>query len=387
MKTLKAARHSTTRRLRQMALLLALAALPGAALADDSSKIFSVSGFGTVGVNTSSFDNGDYAINPFQPTGAGTKKQWSATTDTLAAMQVDAKIDDHWSGVVQVVSSMTAENSFEPHIEWANIKYSFTPDLSVRFGRIALPSFLVSDTRLVGYGNTWARAPQETYSLYGLTNSDGIDGKWSASYAGYRNTVQAWFGRANGIKVPDGAGGVTEFKMRKMRGISDTVEKGALTIRASAHISQLVFDLPASYGTDLLVGYKNYSLGAIYDPGTWFVQGEAAVLKRWISAPAFGLPTTSERALNFMGGYRYEAFTPYVLYSRVGKATPALGASRAQRTTAAGLRWDFYKNMDLKFQVEHVVLGEGSTGFFVNVKPGMAGSSGNVATLAIDFIY
>ncbi|WP_332848665.1 hypothetical protein [Massilia sp. S19_KUP03_FR1] len=385
MNTLHAQFPRTTRRLRQLALPLALAALPGAALADDSNKIFTVGGFGTLGVNTSSFDNGDFAVNPFQPTGAGTKKQWSATTDTLAAMQVDAKIDEHWSGVLQVVSSMTAENSFEPHIEWANIKYAFTPDLSVRVGRIALPSFLVSDTRLVGYANTWARAPQETYSLYGLTNSDGIDGKWSQSFGGFRNTVQAWFGRAKGIKAPSAGGTTTEFSMRKMRGISDTVEKGALTIRASAHISQLVFELPASYGSDLLIGYKNYSLGAIYDPGTWFVQGEVALLKRWISAPLFGMPPGSERAFNAIGGYRYNAFTPYLAYSRVGNSTMA--ASRAQRTTAAGVRWDFYKNMDLKLQLEHVALGAKSAGFFVNAKPGLAGSSGNIATLALDFIY
>lgn len=388
MTTFNAPLPRTTRRLRQLVLPLALAALPGLALAQDNDKIFTVGGFGTLGVNTSSFDNGDFVVNPFQPTGAGTKKQWSATTDTLAAMQVDAKLDEHWSGVVQVVSSMTAENSFEPHIEWANIKYAFSPDLSVRLGRIALPSFLVSDTRLVGYANTWARAPQETYSLYGLTNSDGIDGKWSQSFGGFRNTVQAWFGRAKGIKASSTDGSSTpEFSMRKMRGISDTIEKGALTVRASAHISQLVFDLPASYGTDLLIGYKNYSLGAIYDPGTWFVQGEVALLKRWITAPLFGLPPTSERALNAIGGYRYQAFTPYVSYSRVGKATPALGASRAQRTSALGVRWDFYKNMDLKLQLEHVVLGPQSTGFFVNVKPGLAGSSGNIATLAVDFIY
>ena len=374
------------RHLRLLALPLALATVSGAALGQDS--MYTVGGFGTLGVNTSSFDNGDFAVNPFQPNGAGTNKSWSATTDSLMAIQVDAKITDKLSAVVQVVSSLTNDNNFEPHIEWANVKYSFTPDLSVRVGRIALPSFLVSDTRLVGYANTWARAPQETYSLYGLTNSDGVDGKWSQSFGGFRNTVQAWYGAANNIKA-SGVDGATsaEFKMRNMRGISDTIEKGALTVRASAHISRLVFDLPASFGTDLLIGYKSYSLGAIYDPGTWFVQGEVAMLKRWIAAPVLGIPTTSEKAFNAIAGYRIDAFTPYVAFSKIGKPSPDLGNTRAQRTTSAGVRWDFYKNMDLKFQLEHIKLGQQSTGFFVNAKPGLAGNSGNVATLVVDFIY
>ena len=386
MNTSKAASSHTIRRLRHLALPLALASLSGAALAQDS--MYTVGGFGTLGVNTSSNDNGDFAINPFQPTGAGRSKSWSATTDTLAAIQVDAKINDKLSAVVQVVSSLNADNNFEPHIEWANVKYSFTPDLSLRLGRIALPSFLVSDTRLVGFANTWARAPQETYSMYGLTNSDGVDGKWSQNFGGFRNTVQAWFGRANNIKVPTGsAAGPTKFNMRKMRGMSDTIEKGALTIRASGHISQLVFELPASYGTDLLVGYKSFSLGAAYDPGTWFVQGEVALQKRWITAPLFGQPPTSEKAFNAIAGYRYDAFTPFVAFSKVGSPSKAITASREQRTTSAGVRWDFYKNMDLKFQLEHVKLGQQSTGFFVNAKPGLAGGNTNVATVVVDFIY
>jgi hypothetical protein len=388
MNTSKAALSRSHRGLRLLALPLALAMVSGAALADDTNSMYTVGGFGTLGVNTSSFDNGDFVVNPFQPNGAGTKKSWSATTDSLLAMQVDAKINDKLSAVVQVVSSLTAENNFEPHIEWANVKYAFSPDLSVRFGRIALPSFLVSDTRLVGYANTWARAPQETYSLYGLTNSDGIDGKWSQSFGGFRNTIQAWFGRANNIKAAGVNGtGITEFRMRKMRGISDTIEKGALTVRASGHISQLVFDLPPEYGSDLLIGYKNFSLGATYDPGTWFVQGEVALHKRWIAAPVLGIPTSSERAFNAIAGYRYNAFTPYVAISSVNNASPALGSTRAQRTSSAGVRWDFYKNVDMKFQLEHIKLGQGSNGFFANAKPGLAGSSGNVATLVVDFIY
>lgn len=375
------------RHLRLLALPLALATLPGAALADDAGKIFTVGGFGTLGVTHSTIENGDLVVNPFQPNGPGTKKSWSVDTDSLLAVQVDAKLNDQWSAVVQVVSSQTSDNNYTPHFEWANIKYTFSPDLSLRVGRIALPSFLVSETRLVGYANTWVRAPAETYSLYGLTNSDGVDGRWSQTFGGFKNTVQAWFGRAKGFDTSNPNGSQNkDIWMRKMRGISDTVEKGALTVRASAHISNLGFAITGLPG-GLELGYKTFSLGAIYDPGTWFVQGETAYIKRAIVKPLFGLAPSSETAMNALAGYRLDQFTPYLAYSRVGSSSGLAFATRQQRTAAAGVRWDLYKNVDVKLQFEHLQLGAKSTGFFTNVKPGLAGSSGNIASVAVDFIY
>lgn len=377
----------TIKRLRLLALPLALASISGMAYAEDTAKMFTVGGFGTLGVTQSTIENGDFVINPFQPSGPGTKKSWSIGTDSLLAVQVDAKLNEQWSAVVQVVSSQTSDNNYRPHIEWANVKYAVTPDLSVRVGRIALPSFLVSETRLVGYANTPVRAPAETYSMYGLTNSDGIDGRWSHSFGGFTNTVQAWFGRASGFDTSNPNGSQNkDIWMRKMRGISDTLEKGALTVRASAHISKLGFAV-AGLPNDLELGYKVYSLGAMYDPGVWFVQGEVAYIKRAIINPVVGLTPSTETAINALAGYRIDKFTPYLAHSRVNAASSVGFATREQRTTAAGVRWDLYKNVDIKMQFEHLQLGPKSTGLFTNVKPGLAGSSGNIASVVVDFIY
>ena len=53
--------------------------------------------------------------------------------------------------MLQVVSEQRLDRSYRPIVEWANIKYQATPDLSLRFGRIALPMFLAADYRKIGY--------------------------------------------------------------------------------------------------------------------------------------------------------------------------------------------------------------------------------------------
>jgi hypothetical protein len=376
----------TLRRFGKLVLPLALASVYGTAMADeDSQKMYTVSGFGTLGLTHSSIDKADYVNGPFQPTGTGNTGGWTPKTDSLAAMQVDARINEHWSAVVQVISSYGTKRNYEPRIEWANVKYAFNPDLSVRFGRIALPAFMVSDTRLVGYANTWVRAPLETYSLYALTNNDGFDASWSTSFGGFKNTLQAWYGKTSVDSVnPDGS--VTaNIWSHNMRGFSDTVERGALTIRFGAHFSNLKFFLPANK-LNYNLQTETYNLGAVYDPGNWFVQGEFTYMTRQSILPVPGL-SSAEKAVNVLAGYRYNKFTPYAMFSRVGSPSPAVKTSRQQRTSAFGLRWDVYKNIDVKFQFDHVQMGEKGTAFFTQVKPGLAGSSGNVASVVVDFIY
>jgi hypothetical protein len=83
----------------------------------------------------------------------------------LIAAQVTANFTRKLSGVLQVLSEQNPDNSYWPHIRWADIKYQFTPEFSARVGRIVLPSFLMSDVRKVGYAFLWVRPPIEVYGL------------------------------------------------------------------------------------------------------------------------------------------------------------------------------------------------------------------------------
>lgn len=49
--------------------------------------------------------------------------------------------------LTEVVSQYQSDSSYAPQIECANLKYGFTPAFRARTGCIALPAFLVSETR------------------------------------------------------------------------------------------------------------------------------------------------------------------------------------------------------------------------------------------------
>jgi hypothetical protein len=107
-----------------------------------------------------------------------------------------------------------------------------------------------------------------------------------------------------------------------------------------------------------------------------------------------------------MMGYRYGKFVPYASYGDVKQdsirsfstlpTTGPLAALSAgtngavksglQSSTAIGLRWDFYKSAAFKVQMDRVKTRDGA-GYFLNPKPGFAGSTVNVYAAAIDFVF
>src|SRR5450432_353257 len=135
--------------------------------ADDitSASMFSFSGFGTVGLVHSSEDRADFTASPLAPNGAGYTHSWSPDIDSRLGAQVIAHFTPQLSAMLQVVSEQRYDKTFRPQVEWANLSYQPTPELGLRVGRIVLPTFLLSDSRKVGYANPWLRPPAEFYSL------------------------------------------------------------------------------------------------------------------------------------------------------------------------------------------------------------------------------
>ena len=302
-------------------------------------------GFGSLGLSHSTMYYGDYTLDSTIPKGSSLSENWSATNDTRIAGHMAAQFSPKVSGILQVVAEYTAENSYKPEIEWANVKYAFTPDSYIRFGRIAVPTFLNSDNRDVGYTYVWIHPPIELYRQLAITHSDGVDVMYRVDVGESVNTIKAILYGENTLERS-----TSKSESKDMWGIFDTIEYGPTTAhvgyqeRQSATVNSLGV-------TGEWIKNSDLSLGIQYDPGNWFVMSE------WLQRKT----TTKISAMYVSGGYRINKFTPYLTYAQNSPGSflpgfPPPSASlvrltnRAQSTISLGMRWDFMKNTDLKLQ-------------------------------------
>jgi hypothetical protein len=401
----------------------AASASANAAPAPAPAPIWSLSGFGTLGVVHSTEGRADFTTGIFEQNGAGFTRAWSPAVDSRIGAQVTANFTPRFSAVVQGVAQQNSDGTYTPHLEWANLKYAFTADASVRVGRIVLPSLLQSDSRAIGYAYSELRPPVEVYSLVPVTSSDGVDASYRLHFGHAANTIVASFGSSR-FSVPS----FGTLGAQREWVISDTAEYGATTVHFTYEQAVIVgypptvdalfagFNSFGPQGEALATEYdperklaQIVTLGAAYDPGDWFVTAEA--VKR--NAHSYAGVST---AWYVTVGRRFAAFTPYLTYAQlrsnsnrsdpglpVGDLPPylALPAARlnaglnttlasiqVQSTVSVGTRWDFAKNVDLKAQFSRTRLGAGSPGLLVNPQPDFqAGSSLNLFSLTLDFVW
>jgi opacity protein-like surface antigen len=345
--------------------------LDGAAPADPVRPLLSVNGFGTFGYAHSDQHGGDYVFDNLQPQGTGRSHQWSSDIDSRLGVQLTANFTPQLQGVLQILSEYRWNNSYQPFVNWANLKYAFTPDLSVRVGRIALASYLASDSRRVGYSNVMARPPIEVYRVLVLKESDGVDASYRVRSGDTSNTISVLYGKrtvtnTRGVDVHSSA----------VMGVFDTLERGPLTLHA-AYQQRDVDNQNPPRG-------RFMSLGAAWDPGNWFASAEWARVTNYD-----GKGIEAVRAAWYVnGGVRIGNLAPYATVSALKPLSPTGAPPIAQHTCAAGIRWDVARNIDVKLQWDQLHLGSGSYGTLQSVAPGTPrGGQVNVLSALADFIY
>ena len=377
--------------------------------------VFKFSGFGTLGVAGSDNDRADFISNMVQPNGAGYTRDWSATVDSRIGVQLTYLPTDKFSAVLQVTAEQEYDNSWEPDVEWAFLQYAFTPNLSLRAGRMVLPLYMFSEYRKVGFALPWIRPPGELYNVPSHT-MDGLGVLYTNHFGEVNYTFYGTYGKDDS-RSPDGS----DTKARKGLTLSNTFEYKDTTFRAAYSRTKLTIenldDLFAIYrvfgpeGEEIYDEfsirdreYAQFTLGVWHDPGKWFVGGE------WSRAfsDTFLQPGNSWYVT---GGYRLNKFTPYLTYSQTRLShgsIPMLSAASGppfvvgplndilvavvrpirQSTVTVGTRWDFAENAAFKVQLDHIMTEENSNSNFINVQPNFDyGDSVNVLSLTVDFVF
>jgi hypothetical protein len=404
--------------------------------ADPDGSTFSFNGFGTLGVVHSSEDKADFVGNFFQPNGAGFTHRWSPGVDSKFGLQMDANFNDRISAVVQVVSQHQYDNSYKPQIEWANLKYQFTPDVSVRLGRTVSSLFMVSSSALVSYTYPWVRPPLEVYGQLPINHKDGIDVSYRVHVGDVTSTVESSYGEFTAKLAGGGKGDAHRFF-----DISETLERGPGTLRFA--YSSALFTLQSPGFDSLFAGFTQFgqvlssvpglqttgaqalslankyslddapfsifTIGASYDPGAWLLMAEWEATHGSASIP-------NATSWYVTGGYRIKKFTPYLTLARLtsdqpsepGISTAGLppelavaagalnsgltaalrGFAGSQQSASVGIRWDFMRNADCKLEYERLRSLSDSPGGLTNVQPGFQpGGNVNLFSATVDFVF
>lgn len=401
-------------------IIILIVTQSGALLADDTLPNLQFNGFGTLGVVHSDERNADFVADPFASEGAGYTNDWSAEVDSRLGVQATLRMTPKISSVVQVVSEKRYDDSFSPGIEWANIQYDATPNVSFRVGRMVQGTFMSSEHRKVNYATPWVRPPQEVYRLIPVAYFDGVDMRYQYHVGGLTNDLRLAYG-----------GGSSDYQTGSIDaadswGISHRTLWGNTTLfasygelKVSADELTQFFDAYKSFGASGEVIANRYELdgkrtrlmniGVGYDPGTWFVMGE------WAWTTSSSLLGDNEGSY-LTAGYRIAKWTPYVGVARAkvtsntfepglnvalypspfaegaqllnGVLNGLLSSGMQQESVTVGLRWDFRPGMALTAQYDYVNMRSGSPGGLINPQPEFVpGGSINLFSLALDFVF
>ncbi|MEF7614808.1 porin [Aquincola sp. MAHUQ-54] len=329
-----------------------------------------LSGFGTLGAVVTDNDEAQFRTESRQPRGADDSVDFGV--DSKLGVQANVKFNETFSAVGQILTSRRMSD--RPVVEWLYGQAQLPAGFSVKLGRMVLPTFMISDSRAVGYASHWLRAPQEVYGSYPPSYFDGGQLQYRNAFGPVNATLQLSIGRTEtdihvgGVKAP--------LEMSKLRSLNLLLESGNWLVR----LGHTVAPDAELKGLGIPPTDDQFSgLGLQYDNGTALVMAEYAVRRQ-----GGGKPFESD-GWYLSGGWRFGAWMPYATVSRFTPKGVMYGTRQKDSTDAVGVRWDAMKNVAIKAQVQRV----DSAAAFVKATPGFLAKRPevNVYGIAVDFVF
>jgi len=392
-----------------------LAWVPSVAASDmamsDAGPSFSLNGFGTLGLTHANDGNAEFVRDLSQPNGA--RNGWSAKVDSLIGLQGKILFSAETEAVVQVVSRHHYDGSYDPELTWAFLRHDFSPDFSLRVGRLGTEFYMLGDSRLVGYSNISIRPPPDFYGSLVFSYIDGVD----------INVVRPL---AKGLLSGKLFAGISPEKTPFFPGL-DWDLSGSVLVGGYLEYQNDPWQFRLSHARvrfehetpiDKKFGFPYLSmvpvmkmadqwscfssLGLVYDQGPLNVQFMLNRIKQ--DSPTY----ENSQAGYILAAYRLGSVTPYLGYSRSLTSSNTLPVSGIpqldgphgitnflinisridQHTVTLGSRWDIKKNLALKAQVDWIE-GDPDASFLFKFNADNRRWDGNmtVYSLALDFVF
>jgi hypothetical protein len=312
-----------------------------------------------------------------------------------------------------VVSRYHADGSYNPELTWAFLRHDFTPDFTLRGGRLGTEFFMLADTRMVAYSNLTVRPPSDYFGSLIFSYIDGVDASLATPLAEGLLRGKLFVGLSP-EKSPFVDDLIWDLNGSLLTGGYLDYLAGPWQLRWSharvrfEHEQPLdaLFALPNAMSYVAMVpsmsmqNQKTHftSLGLVYDEGPLQLQWMLNQITHDSAA------YENSKAGYFIAAYRLNHLTPYAGISRVysskkplpSSPIPGIDALTAlsqaqshsdQHTFFMGGRWDIRQNWALKAQVDWV-RGEPTSVFpFRDDRPGIWDGNMAVYSLALDFIF
>jgi hypothetical protein len=379
---------------------------------------FAVRGFGTLGAVTHDTDGVEFRRNTGQARGAEAGRI-DFGTDSIAGVQLDARLSSKFDVVLQGVSRQRADGDWAPQVTQGFVRWSPDDSFVVRAGRVGYDIYLLAESRQVGYSYLAVRPSPE---FYGQITNDDIDGAdLSFTRRAGRGLLRArvFGGDGSGeLVLADGSrknarGGVYGATFDYLwRGWTARLAYVQFNYEAGKDVPLLVNALRATQVPGALAVADDLDsrffrsdgvqIGAAYDDGPVLAQVMyGGVISDSIAGPNFD---------KFYGlfGYHLGELTPFVAFASSRDREPIRGAGlppipqlapldaaviatqeatrSTQRTTSLGVRYDFTPHFDLKLQVDRLAVTDSSIIF--DRRPAPRGPVDlTVISAAVDFVF
>lgn len=359
-------------------LRLGVASALATATLGASATEYTFGGYGTLSAVRSSSDTTEFRANWRQDKGSHGNVDFGV--DSRLGVQATAKFNDTFSATGQLLA-LRRDGKDKVDVEWLYAQAQITDELSARVGRVALPAFMLSDSRNVGYSQHWVRTPAQAYLGFPVTSVDGAQATYRVRLGDVNLTVQPTFGQAKAKLYfdlgPQLGMATNDSAWKRLGSVNVTAEKGDWQLRLGHTVTQESTNvyvshpfIPSDRFRDAFTG-----VGAQYDDGRLLVMGE--YIMRKTSGKVF-----DTRSYYLTAGYRVGDWMPYAIHSWLKYTGVALAGLGDATTDAVGLRWDFKTGMALKAQYERA----SQTGQqFLVIDP--SGKKVGITTVALDFVF
>lgn len=354
---------------RRCALLPALMCAVPAFAATTFGEHVRLTGFGTLGAVSTSTDEAQFRVDSRQKRGADS--DIDVGVDSKLGLQLDAKVNETFSAVGQLMVSRRLSGTAA--LEWLYGKASLPAGFEIKLGRMVLPTFMVSDSRSVGYAAHWLRAPQELYGLYPPSSFDGGQLVYRNAFGGFNLTAQVSAGTAQEDILL--ASTPLDLDLSGIRSLNLLLESGNWLLRLGKTEAKFTLTgLPIPPLTDQFSG-----IGLQYD------NGKLLVMSEYITRREDGLALFDGDCWYVSAGWRFGNWTPYATVTRFTPKGIGYADRKKDTSDALGVRWDAMPNLALKAQVQNL---QGTRSFewatprFEAERPNV-----RVVSLAVDFVF